>query len=251
MANHTDDALHGVQSRVIKKKKKRPNLDIIPEFMRDDGMMHRYWVKRFSLFSRFDEGVRLDRESWFSVTPEKIAVQTARRLACDIIVDAFCGCGGNAIQFAMTCSRVIAIDIDADKLEMAKHNATIYGVAHKIEFIHADFLQFASSTNLRPDVVFLSPPWGGPNYKKRSNFNIETSLLPVGASELMQHARRLTDNIGFFLPRNSLSPQVIALAGVGQQCEVEYNYLDTRLVAITSYYGYLIQQDSTAADSDS
>lgn len=44
-------------------------------------------------------------ESWFSVTPEELAKHTAERLRCDLIIDAFCGAGGNAIQFALTCER--------------------------------------------------------------------------------------------------------------------------------------------------
>lgn len=245
MENDKSFVHHGVQSGFISKKQKRKKHKNnatkakMPEFMQSEtkGQMVKYWLKRFSLFSRFDQGIRLDRESWFSVTPEKIAKQTARRLSCDMIVDAFCGCGGNAIQFANTCRRVIAVDIDADKLAMAKHNAAIYGVAHKIEFIHADFLHFAVSTRIRPNVVFLSPPWGGPGYQKQANFDIEGSLLPVGATELMKLARRLSDRVGFFLPRNSNMTQVVALSGVGQQCEVEHNFLDTRMVALTAYYG--------------
>lgn len=44
-------------------------------------------------------------ESWFSVTPEKVASFTAERCKCDVIIDAFCGVGGNSIQFAKTCAR--------------------------------------------------------------------------------------------------------------------------------------------------
>lgn len=44
-------------------------------------------------------------ESWFSVTPEKVAAHAAERCRCDLIVDGFCGVGGNAIQFAQTCER--------------------------------------------------------------------------------------------------------------------------------------------------
>ena len=46
-------------------------------------------------------------EGWFSVTPEKIAAHIAERCQCDVIVDAFCGVGGNAIQFAFTCNKGI------------------------------------------------------------------------------------------------------------------------------------------------
>lgn len=44
-------------------------------------------------------------ESWFSVTPEKVAIHIAERCKGDIIIDAFCGCGGNTIQFAKICSK--------------------------------------------------------------------------------------------------------------------------------------------------
>lgn len=59
---------------------------------------------------------------------------------------------------------VIAIDIDPKKIEMAKHNAAIYGVADRIEFIVGDFMTLADS--LKADLIFLSPPWGGPQYLK-------------------------------------------------------------------------------------
>ena len=77
----------------------------------------------------------------FSVTPERIAEHIAVRCQCDLIVDAFCGVGGNSIQFALTCERVIAIDIDPTKIELARLNAQIYGVADRIEFIVGDFFE--------------------------------------------------------------------------------------------------------------
>ncbi len=55
------------------------------------------------------------------------------------------GAGGNSIQFAFTCERVIAIDIDPVKIAMAKHNATLYGVQDRIEFILGDYLKLSSS----------------------------------------------------------------------------------------------------------
>ena len=33
--------------------------------------MSKYWAQRYRLFSVYDEGVRLDPESWYSVTPER------------------------------------------------------------------------------------------------------------------------------------------------------------------------------------
>lgn len=42
-------------------------------------------------------------ESWYSVTPEIIGRFIADRCSCYLLVDPFCGAGGNVIQFAKTC----------------------------------------------------------------------------------------------------------------------------------------------------
>lgn len=73
---------------------------------------------------------------------------------------------------------MIAIDIDPIRLALAQHNAEVYGVAHRIEFLQGDFLQLAP--RLRADMVFLSPPWGGPEYLSADVFNIKTMMTPDG-----------------------------------------------------------------------
>jgi hypothetical protein len=83
----------------------------------------------------------------------------------------------SAVTIALICVvqiPVIAIDIDPVKLECARHNAEIYGVADRIEFIEGDFLQLAP--HLKADVVFLSPPWGGPEYLDAEVFDIRTMI---------------------------------------------------------------------------
>ncbi|XP_067677508.1 uncharacterized protein [Haliotis asinina] len=161
------------KSKKKKKKQKRPSIPM-PEDVAADEELKKYWFQRYRLFSKFDEGIKLDRESWFSVTPEKIAEHIAERCQCDTVVDAFCGAGGNAIQFAFFCERVIAVDIDPVKLELARHNAGVYGVSDRIEFILGDYLLVAPT--LKADVVFLSPPWGGPDYLGSEVYDLETMI---------------------------------------------------------------------------
>lgn len=227
-----------------KKKKNRKNknkrIENIPPEIAADKTMLKYWHKRFSLFSRFDEGIKLDHESWFSVTPEKIAIHTAIRCQSDIIVDAFCGAGGNTIQFAKKCRHVIAIDMDPLKIELAKHNASIYGVRDKIDFVVGDFFQLAE--HIRADAVFLSPPWGGPKYINNKDYDIEKHLQPRPATEMMKVARVISKNICLFLPRNTNTHQLAMLAGPGQSVEVEQNFLNNKLSALTAFYGNLIKQ---------
>jgi hypothetical protein len=58
------------------------------------------------MFAEYDElPLLLDHTGWFSVTPQPVARHIAERCRCDVIVDAFCGIGGNAIEFAKTCER--------------------------------------------------------------------------------------------------------------------------------------------------
>ena len=197
----------------------------------------KYWVQRYMLFSRFDEGVRLDREGWFSVTPEALAEHMAERCRSDLIVDAFAGVGGNAIQFAFTCERVIAIDIDPDRLAIAAHNAAVYGVADRIQFICADFMAIAH--RLRADVVFLSPPWGGPAYARESTFDLDTMMGGLDGAAVLRAALGAAPNAAYFLPKNVDRRRVRALAReAGVPVEIERCQLNGRDKGVVAYYGF-------------
>ncbi|XP_038435255.1 trimethylguanosine synthase isoform X1 [Canis lupus familiaris] len=235
------------ESKKKKKKKKNKSKKVIglPPEIAAVPELAKYWAQRYRLFSRFDDGIKLDREGWFSVTPEKIAEHIAGRVSqsfkCDIVVDAFCGVGGNTIQFALTGKRVIAIDIDPVKIDLARNNAEVYGIADKIEFICGDFLLLAS--HLKADVVFLSPPWGGPDYATAETFDIRTMMSPDGF-EIFRLSQKITNNIVYFLPRNADIDQVASLAGPGGQVEIEQNFLNNKLKTITAYFGDLIRRSA-------
>lgn len=86
-----------------------------------------------------------------------------------------------AVIFSLSVSHllpVIGVDIDPARLSLARHNAEVYGVADRIDFLLGDFLQLAP--RLRGDVVFLSPPWGGPDYLTAEVFDIRTMIQPEG-----------------------------------------------------------------------
>uniref|UniRef100_A0A8C7ZIS0 Trimethylguanosine synthase n=1 Tax=Oryzias sinensis TaxID=183150 RepID=A0A8C7ZIS0_9TELE len=241
------DAPEDLKEKVKKPKKrsKRRKWQQIPAEVEADSELAKYWAQRYRLFSRFDEGIRLDREGWFSVTPERIAEHIALRVkhsfpTSELVIDAFCGVGGNTIQFALTGKRVLAVDIDAVKLDLARHNAEVFGVAQRIDFLQGDFLQLAP--RLRGDVVFLSPPWGGPNYLTAEVFDIRTMMEPDGYP--LDRAKQISDNIVYFLPRNANMDQVVSLAGPGGMVEVEQNFLNNKLKTVTAYFGELIKLDS-------
>ncbi|CAB9505378.1 Trimethylguanosine synthase [Seminavis robusta] len=111
----------------------------------------KYWAQRHRLFSRFDHGVQLDAESWFSVTPEKIANHIADKVVEKstaaksegglVVLDPCCGAGGNSIAFAKQAevSLVVCVDLDPSKLKLAAQNAKIYEIPpDKLLFICGD-----------------------------------------------------------------------------------------------------------------
>ena len=77
----------------------------------------------------------------------------------------------------------------------------LQGVADRIEFIVGDF--FAVSKNLTADVIFLSPPWGGPEYLNQPVFDLDTMDPQFSVATLRAAARHVAPNAAYFLPRNA------------------------------------------------
>ncbi|XP_074276827.1 uncharacterized protein LOC141600485 isoform X2 [Silene latifolia] len=200
----------------------------------------KYWCQRYLLFSKFDHGIKMDEEGWFSVTPEAIARHQASRCGGGTIVDCFAGVGGNAIQFAKTSKHVVAIDIDPNKIDYAYHNAAIYGVQDNIDFVTGDSLSLASE--LKADSVFLSPPWGGPDYVKVQRYSIHM-LQPYDGQLLFDTFKVTARMIIMFLPRNVDIEELAELslsADPPWSLEVEKNYLNGKLKAVTAYFSRML-----------
>jgi len=53
---------------------------------------------------------------------------------------------------------VVAMDIEADEIKLAKFNATLNGVQHKIKLVVGDF--FATGETMKADIVVTSPSCG-------------------------------------------------------------------------------------------
>jgi 23S rRNA G2445 N2-methylase RlmL len=100
------------------------------------------------------------------------------------------------------CVLVIAIDIDPKKIEIARHNAELYGVADRIQFIIGDY--FTLAPTLKADVVFLSPPWGGPDLMNLEEYKL-SYIMPEkgGIKHMMSLTRQITSNIALHLPKNT------------------------------------------------
>jgi trimethylguanosine synthase len=154
-------------------------------------------------------GLKLDEEGWYSVTPENIAVHIATKTISLLgerrplrIVDAFCGVGGNTIQYALQENvYCVGVDNDETKAEYTRHNAKLYGCVEGKDFEvkHSDFFKVTGLGKV--DAIFMSPPWGGPGYHLMESYALE-HIYP-DFDKIIEKAMEFTKNLAIFIPRNT------------------------------------------------
>ena len=103
-------------------------------------------------------GARLDDEGRVSLTPEALALALGRRAGPRRVIDATAGCGGNTIGFARAGASVLAVDLDPDRLALARHNVRLYGVSDRVRFAAGRAEERIGGEDA--DLCFVDPPWG-------------------------------------------------------------------------------------------
>lgn len=163
-------------------------------------------------------------------TNELVAKYRAKRLKCNTIVEVGSGIGLQSIQFAKTCKKVYAIEIDERKVNYAKENARLLKIRN-IEFIHGDALKVVGKIR-KADIVFCET--------ERAAEAQERSIeeLKPGIKELMKAYRKLTDKFCIEVP-----PQ---LRQIKLNCEKEYVSVNHELNRLNLYFGPLKICDRSA-----
>ncbi|KAG5370203.1 Trimethylguanosine synthase [Yarrowia sp. C11] len=192
-----------------------------PDYSSLPSSLSKYYSQRHFLFAKFDEGVLLNNTQWFSTTPELVAEQVAQHIwtrfpdPSTVIMDAFGGAGGNAIQLAHYYDHIICVDIDKDSISCAKQNAWVYGVSEKIEFVVGNCMEVLSREAYQEitDVIFASPPWGGPDYKSHGGLFDLLKMEPLDLKTIHTEFSKITKNLCYFLPKNSNLQQMQEVCG--------------------------------------
>ena len=80
------------------------------------------------------------------------------------LVDAYCGAGLFALTLAPNFTQVAGIELSADSIRFATHNAELNGLAHKVSFRAGDAAQiFSAVADFPPDrtALVVDPPRKG------------------------------------------------------------------------------------------
>lgn len=175
------------------------------------------------LFSKMDAAQRLkmkfDSTALFSVTDQKTADQITDMVkalpgvdSSTRIVDGTACVGGNVISFAAdgAFSEVWAIELDPNRFELLKNNLNVAlgkrTAAQRVHCLQGDFTHHVAQLDgfeefgrkhkkekipLEGSVVFLDPPWGGPDYREAREVGLELSGVSVGmiCRQLRGHCR--------------------------------------------------------------
>ena len=89
-----------------------------------------------------------------------------------VVTDGTASIGGNIFELATLFKGVNAVEFDGDRVQMLANNVELLGLSMRVWVWHGDISKVfvAHTTNLRQDVLFLDPPWGGPEYWKQHRF---------------------------------------------------------------------------------
>lgn len=121
----------------------------------------------------------------YSITMPKHAKEIAdliKRKVPDakIITDATSGVGGNVIAFSRVFEKVNAIEMNEDNALALKHNIEAYGLKN-VTMHRGNSVELVPE--LKQDVIFVDPPWGGPEYREHAEF------LKLGGRDMNDLAR--------------------------------------------------------------
>ena len=133
------------------------------------------WRKdRRSRFEIYDEGL-------FSCTPKyhfeqmfKLVQSECKDIASTTVIDAFGCTGADSVHFAAKgFGYVYTYEYEEKIFEMCKHNieSTYF---NNIELVQGDFYaNFISNDYEKNVIVYMDPPWGGPDYVNYENYDIK------------------------------------------------------------------------------
>jgi|SRR5210317_811348 16S rRNA G966 N2-methylase RsmD len=163
------------------------------------------YKKKF-LFKYVPQNIRnnlkLDEEAYYSVTDQTTADTISNELLHNfpdvkIITDGTACIGGNTYSFSKYFKKVQAIEIDKTKFDYLQHNINCLGI-NNVELFNDDVIN--KIQDLEQDMIFIDPPWGGPNYK--DHIYISLNLSGIDISSVCELFKNKTKYIALKVPIN-------------------------------------------------
>lgn len=93
------------------------------------------------------------------------------------IIDANAGVGGDTISFSKYFSNVYAIEKNNVHFGVLENNINALEL-NNVNLFHGNFMNiiFKENINNNKNILYMDPPWGGPDYKKHEKVDLEIEL---------------------------------------------------------------------------
>jgi len=114
-----------------------------------------------------------------------------------VVTDATANIGGNVISFSKHFKSVNAVEISLFHFSVLQNNVEVYK-RENVSTYCDDYLLVAPE--LKQDIIFLDPPWGGVGYKSKKSLNLYLSGTPV--EEIVNRISTMARMIVLKVPSN-------------------------------------------------
>lgn len=134
--------------------------------------------------------LQLTPEGTYSVTRRRDADHILSIMASNIgnlkdksITDATACVGGDTINFALNFREVHSIEYSKENFDALSNNVNVYGVTN-VSLYLGDCMKLY---NWASDVLYIDPPWGGPNYRNlgRVELFLDSTRLDVWLEDVL------------------------------------------------------------------
>ena len=154
--------------------------------------------------------LKITDEGLYSVSKPKVSEEIINYILLKTdkknitILDATGNVGGDSITFGLSnkVKKVITTELNPENFKCLMNNIKVYKLEKKIEIYNVDFIKFYKILKKKVDVIYIDPPWGGPDYKKKSKINLFLSNISIGKIVNDIIKQKVTDNIFIKIPFN-------------------------------------------------
>ena len=139
----------------------------------------------------FFEGTEMPAAGWWEALwpdPARVLAAVGVKPGMEVI-DLCSGDGWFTLQIAKIAARVIAVDIDRDLLEVARHRLTESGMEN-CDFITGDAYDIAALVGRPVDLVFLANAFHGVPDRPRLANAVHATLKPAGRFAIVNWHKR-------------------------------------------------------------
>ena len=93
------------------------------------------------------------------------------------IIDAFAGIGGDTIYFSKYYNQIHSIEKNNIHFEVLSNNVNVLDLEN-VKLYNGNFMDIIKKNNLIDSkyILYMDPPWGGPEYKKHKYIDLEIEL---------------------------------------------------------------------------